>query len=203
MVHYALSYPKYEKPMSTKKSKFEGQISEEDQQFFRNEVADVRPLKSDKRVDAPKKQHTAKPRRSFTHFSEDEPNMESVFSDPDLRDIEVEDVLFYARSGIQQKVQRKLRRGELDVEDELDLHGYTVAESKSAIIDFIEECKRRHIRYIRIIHGKGYRSEQKVPVLKTHVAYWLPQHKDVLAFASARPADGGTGALYVILKAVR
>jgi DNA-nicking Smr family endonuclease len=189
--------------MSTKKSKFEGQISEEDQQFFRNEVADVRPLKSDKRVDAPKKQHTAKPRRSFTHFSEDEPNMTSVFSDPDLRDIEVEDVLFYARSGIQQKVQRKLRRGELDVEDELDLHGYTVAESKSAIIDFIEECKRRHIRYIRIIHGKGYRSEQKVPVLKTHVAYWLPQHKDVLAFASARPADGGTGALYVILKAVR
>lgn len=203
MVHYALNYPKYEKPMSTKKSKFEGQISEEDQQFFRNEVADVRPLKSDKLVDTPKKRHAPKPRSPFAQFDDKEQSMGSAFSDPDLRDIEVEDVLFYARSGIQQKVQRKLRRGELNIEDELDLHGYTVMEAKSAIIDFIEECKRRNMRYIRIIHGKGYRSEQKVPVLKTHVAYWLPQHKDVLAFASARPADGGTGALYVILKAVR
>ena len=189
--------------MSIKKSKFEQQISEEEQQFFRDEVADVRPLKSDKRIETKKKQHVPKPRHSLTTFANDEQATDTVFSDPDLRDIEVEDFLFYARSGIQQKVQRKLRRGEIDIEDELDLHGYTVVEAKAAIIDFIEECKRQYIRYIRIIHGKGYRSEQKVPVLKTHVAYWLPQHRDVLAFSSACPADGGTGALYVILKAVR
>jgi DNA-nicking Smr family endonuclease len=203
MVHYALNYPKQEKPMSTKKSKFEAQLSEEDLQFFRNEVADVRPLKSEKRIDTPRKYPSPKPRRSFNNFADEEISTETVLSDPDLRDIEVEDALFYARPGIQQKVQRKLRRGELEIEDELDLHGYTVIEAKSAIIDFIEECKRRHIRYIRIIHGKGFRSEQKVPVLKTHVAYWLPQLNDVLAFASARPNDGGTGALYVILKSVR
>ena len=88
----------------------------------------------------------------------------------------------------------------MPIEEELDLHGYTVIEAKIAIQDFLYECKRQHIRYIRIIHGKGYRSEQKIPVLKTHVAYWLPQHSDVLAFSSALPKDGGTGAIYVILK---
>ncbi|MDH5660200.1 MAG: Smr/MutS family endonuclease, partial [Gammaproteobacteria bacterium] len=66
-----------------------------------------------------------------------------------------------------------------------------------------DECKRNQKRYVRIIHGKGYRSEQKIPVLKTHVAYWLPQHRDVMAFSSAQARDGGTGALYVILKVVR
>jgi len=203
MVHYALNYPKYEKPMSTKKSKFEGQISEEDLQYFLNEVSDVRPLKADNRIETRQKQFSPRPRQQLNHFADGEQNKEEIFSNPDLREIIVEDVLFFARPGIQQKVQRKLRRGELEIDDELDLHGYTVVEAKTAIIEFIEECKRRHIRYIRIIHGKGYRSEQKVPILKTHVAYWLPQHHDVLAFSSARPADGGTGALYVILKAVR
>ena len=127
-----------------------------------------------------------------------------MLSDPvDLRDAVVDDVLFFSRAGIQQKVQKKLRRGEFPIEEELDLRGYTVNEAKTAIQDFLYECKRQHIRYIRIIHGKGYRSDQKIPVLKTHVAYWLPQLSNVLAFSSALPKDGGTGAIYVILKSSR
>ena len=203
MVHYALIYPKHEKPMSNKKSKSETQISDEDRQFFLNEVADVRPLDIEEHIETPKKIHSPKPRRTISYFADDELGEDGVFADPDLRDIEVEDVLFYAAPGIQHKVQRKLRQGDINIEDELDLHGYTVVEAKTAISDFIDECKRRHIRYIRIIHGKGYRSEAKVPVLKSHVAYWLPQHRDVLAFASAPRSDGGTGALYVILKSTR
>lgn len=186
--------------MSTKKTKQDDKITEEELQFFRDEVSDVRPLVSEKRVETVKKQPSPRPQRHhFEELSEQE-----ILSDPvDLQDAVVEDVLFFARSGIQQKVQKKLRRGEFPVEDELDLHGYTVIEAKIAIQDFISECKRRKIRYVRIIHGKGYRSEQKIPILKTHVAYWLPQHKDVMAFSSALPSDGGTGALYVILKVVR
>lgn len=190
--------------MSTKKTKQDDKITDEELQFFRNEVSDVRPLVSEKRVETVKKTHSPRPNRyqHNQHF-EESPELEMMSDPVDLQDAEVEDVLFFARAGIQQKVQKRLRRGEFPVEDELDLHGYTVVEAKIAIQDFISECKRRHIRYIRIIHGKGYRSEQKIPILKTHVAYWLPQHKDVMAFSSALPNDGGTGALYVILKKVR
>lgn len=190
--------------MSRKKSKQDNKLSEEDQLLFRNQLSDVRPLVTEKRIEVVKKQPLPRPiRNQYSTEAESHTGTEQ-FSDPvDLREVEVEEVLFYARSGIQQKVQRKLRRGEFPIEDELDLHGYTVAEAKTALLEFIDECKRNQKRYVRIIHGKGYRSEQKIPVLKTHVAYWLPQHSDVMAFSSAQARDGGTGALYVILKVVR
>ncbi|MCW8899168.1 MAG: Smr/MutS family endonuclease [Gammaproteobacteria bacterium] len=190
--------------MSIKKSKYETQISEEDHQFFREEVSDVRPLKSDKRIETVKKPHSPQPQRNQQLLNTENQTDSEMMSDPvDLGEVKIEDSLFFARSGIQQKVQRRLRRGELPIEDELDLHGYTVIEAKVALQNFIRECKLQHKRYVRIIHGKGYRSEQNVPILKTHVAHWLPQHADVLAYSSALPADGGTGALYIILKAVR
>lgn len=190
--------------MSSKKPPQNKELSEDERQSFLAEVADVRPLSSDKRYEEVKNKPSPKP-RSSQHYSESEQSSnDNVLSDPvDLRDAAVDDVLFFARAGIQQKAQKKLRRGELPIEEELDLHGYTANEAKIAIQDFLYECKRQHIRYIRIIHGKGYRSEQKIPVLKTHIAYWLPQLNDVLAFSSALPKDGGTGAIYVILKSSR
>ena len=187
--------------MSDKKSGHKDEITDEELQFFRNEVADVRPLKAEKRVETIKNKPSVKPRRAKNDFDDEHSDELKLLSDPvDLKDVAADETLFFARSGIQQKAQKKLRRGELPVEEELDLHGYTVAEAKTALLDFLYECKRQQIRYIRIIHGKGFRSEQKIPVLKTHVAYWLPQHPDVLAYASALPHDGGTGALYVLLK---
>jgi len=187
--------------MSSKKPKQRNSISEEEQQFFRNEVANVRPLISEERVEAVKNKPSPKPKHNHQYSESEESTDENRLSDPvDLREAAVDDVLFFARAGIQQKARKKLRRGELPIEEELDLHGYTVNEAKTAIQDFLFECKRQHIRYIRIIHGKGYRSDQKIPVLKTHVAYWLPQLPDVLAFSSAQARDGGTGAIYVILK---
>ena len=187
--------------MSNKKSKQTDKVSVDDMQSFLDEVADVRPLITEKRVDISKAKASPKPRLRQNDSDEEELSETNIMSDPvDLRDAAVDDVLSFARAGIQQKVQKKLRRGELPIEEILDLHGYTILEAKSAIQDFLYECRRQHIRYILIIHGKGYRSEQKIPVLKTHVAYWLPQHKDVLAFSSAQAKDGGTGAVYVILK---
>lgn len=187
--------------MSIKKSKQDGKISDEDQQIFRTEISDVRPLITEKRIETVKKQPSPRPLHS--KYSEDNqtPSDNGVMSDPvNLHDIKIEDILFFARSGIQQKVQRKLRRGEFPIEAELDLHGYTVVEAKAAIHQFFNECKKQHLRYVRIIHGKGYRSEQNIPILKTYVAYWLPQHHDVLAFSSAQSKDGGSGAVYIILK---
>ena len=190
--------------MSIKKSKQSDKISEEERLSFRDEVADVRPLITEKRIETVKNKPSPKPRHNQDYSESDESTNENMMSDPvDLRDAAVDDVLFFARAGIQQKLQKKLRRGELPIEYELDLHGYTVIEAKAAIYEFFDECKKQNIRYVHIIHGKGYRSDKKIPVLKTHVAYWLPQHSDVLAFSSAQAKDGGTGAIYVILKSVR
>jgi DNA-nicking Smr family endonuclease len=186
-----------------KQQKQNSKISELEQQIFRNEVADVRPLTAEARIEVVKNKPSIRPKTRQDNDAEKNSST-NVMSDPvDLREAAVADVLFFARSGIQQKVQKKLRRGELPIEDELDLHGYTVAEAKSAIYEFLDHCRKQHTRYIRIIHGKGYRSEQKIPLLKTHVAYWLPQLSEVLAFASAQPRDGGTGAIYVLLKSRR
>lgn len=187
--------------MTAKKPTSRNTLSDEERKSFLNEVADVRPLVSDKRVEVVKKKPSPKPKHSQFDSGSEQPNDNNVLSDPvDLSDSLVDDVLFFSRAGIQQKALKKLRRGELPIEEELDLHGYTVNEAKIAIQDFLYECKRQHIRYIRIIHGKGYRSDNKIPVLKTHVAYWLPQLNNVLAFSSAQARDGGTGAMYVILK---
>lgn len=174
---------------------------DEDLKAFREAVADVRPLSQVKRVQPVTRKISLHPRHQPGSSEED---IDNIMSDPvDIRDNEIADELFFARSGIQNKVQRKLRRGEFPVENELDLHGYTVAEAKRAINEFMHECEIKHHRCIRIIHGKGYRSELNIPVLKTYVAYWLKQHPHVLAYVSARPTDGGTGALYVLLKVVR
>ena len=152
--------------MSNKKSKQTDKVSEDDMQSFLDEVADVRPLITEKRVETTKAKPTPKPRLRQSDSDEDELSETNIMSDPvDLRDAAVDDVLSYARAGIQQKVQKKLRRGELPIEEILDLHGYTTIEAKSAIQDFLYECRRQHIRYILIIHGKGYRSDQKIPVL--------------------------------------
>lgn len=176
-------------------------INQEDEFSFRDAVADVRPLKSEQRIAPVKKRPSPHPRTKEENVLR--PEAEQISDPINLSDVEISDELFFARSGIQHKQQKKLRRGEFPIEDELDLHGYTAAEAKTAIIEFFELCKKHKLRCIRIIHGKGYRSETKIPVLKTYVAHWLPQHKDVMAFSSARPYDGGTGALYVLLKLER
>ncbi|MFK5913991.1 MAG: Smr/MutS family protein [Woeseiaceae bacterium] len=187
--------------MTRKKPPSKPNISEEERQVFLDEIADVRPLVSEPRMDKVKEKPSPRNRDDESFNDDESTSKTNLMSDPaDLRDAQVNDVLFFARSGIQQKLQKKLKRGDLPIEYELDLHGYTVVEAKSAIYEFIEDCKNQHVRYVHMIHGKGYRSEQKIPVLKTHVAYWLPQHQDVLAFSSCLPKDGGTGAIYVILK---
>ncbi|NIW87182.1 MAG: DNA mismatch repair protein MutS, partial [Gammaproteobacteria bacterium] len=64
----------------------------------------------------------------------------------------------------------------------------------------LKGCRARQLRCVRVVHGKGHGSLHKLPVLKTKVQGWLRQRDEVLAFCSARPVDGGTGAVYVLLK---
>ncbi|MEM8845000.1 MAG: Smr/MutS family protein [Pseudomonadota bacterium] len=116
-------------------------------------------------------------------------------------DMQAGDVLSYAQSGIQKQVIRKLKRGQYSIEAELDLHGKTKIEAQEHLSDFILEARERGIRCVRIIHGKGYGSTNRGPVIKPLVNRWLKQRSEILAFCSARPVDGGTGAVYVLIKA--
>jgi DNA-nicking Smr family endonuclease len=95
---------------------------------------------------------------------------------------------------------RKLRRGQFIVGAELDLHGMTVPVAHRALNEFLARCLTTDTRCVRVIHGKGLSTPDRSPVLKSRVNNWLQQHGDVLAYCSARAHDGGTGAVYVLLK---
>ena len=112
-----------------------------------------------------------------------------------------EELLFFNRGGLQEKSQRRLRRGQFPIEAELDLHGFTSAEAYQSLIDFIERCQNQDIRHMRIVHGKGHRTQSEHPILKNKLNNWLREHPQVLAFSSATKSDGGAGALYVLLRA--
>jgi DNA-nicking Smr family endonuclease len=108
--------------------------------------------------------------------------------------------LSFHRAGVRIQVMRRLRRGLYPTEDELDLHGLTQTAARDSLADFIARSRDSGRRCVRIIHGKGYRSGARGPVLKTAVDLWLRRHTDVMAFTSARAIDGGTGAVYVLLR---
>ncbi|MFN7428775.1 MAG: Smr/MutS family protein [bacterium] len=109
--------------------------------------------------------------------------------------------LAFKRDGVSPLVFRKLRRGHWILQGEIDLHGMTREEARVHLAAFLSECTRRGARCIRVIHGKGLRSRNREPVLKSRVAHWLAQRDEVLAFCEATPRDGGGGALFVLLKA--
>ena len=86
------------------------------------------------------------------------------------------------------------------VQEELDLHGMNRVQAAHAVAEFLRHCRVRHLRCVRIVHGKGLRSRNREPVLKDKVRKWLSVRDEVLAFCQAPAADGGAGALLVLLK---
>jgi DNA-nicking Smr family endonuclease len=115
--------------------------------------------------------------------------------------LEVDDTLSYRQSGIGTDVTRKLRRGNWSIQAQLDLHGLRSDEARERLGEFIRESSKHGIRCVRVVHGKGLGSPGKAPVLKNKVHGWLVQKKEVLAFVQAKPADGGAGAVVVLLQA--
>ena len=108
--------------------------------------------------------------------------------------------LEYARPGLQRREVRRLRRGQYPVQDQLDLHGHSVAEAERAVIDFLERARECGLRCVRIVHGKGRSSAGGQPVLKTAVDRWLRLCDGILAFCPAPDNAGGTGAVHVLLR---
>jgi DNA-nicking Smr family endonuclease len=114
--------------------------------------------------------------------------------------LESDDSLSFRRRGIGVDVVRKLRRGVWVLQGEIDLHGLRRDEARERIAAFMHDAARSGLRCVRVVHGKGHGSPGREPVLKAKVKSWLVQRSEVLAFTHARPADGGHGALIVLLK---
>ena len=114
--------------------------------------------------------------------------------------LDTDDALSFRRRGVGVDVVRKLRRGVWVLQDEIDLHGLRRDEARERLSAFLHEAIRSGKRCVRVVHGKGHGSPGKEPVLKAKVKSWLVQRNEVLAFTYARAADGGHGALIVLLR---
>jgi DNA-nicking Smr family endonuclease len=113
------------------------------------------------------------------------------------------DELAFLRQGLPRTLLRDLRRGRWVMQNELDLHGLSREEARQALSEFLADSLARGLRCLRIVHGKGLRSPGREPVLKELVRHWLAHRQEVLAYCQARAADGGGGAVAVLLRGSR
>ena len=168
-------------------------IDDNERQLFRNTVGKVKPLKSNKAVlrkrDKPKPVPRGRPIE-----------IHSIHDNYDHPPLDQGDSVSYVVNGVRREVIKNLRRGRYEIEAEIDLHGQTAYQAKQRLLQFLQFSTRHSLRCVHIIHGKGYRSPDSYPILKNKVDGWLRQHPDVLAFCSSTPTDGGTGAIYVLLR---
>ena len=174
-------------------------MTDDDNDLFRKAVSGAKPLRAEDRVgEATKK---PRPKARFSRADERAALQESLEADIDDLQSHSGDGLRFHRPHVGKRALRKLSRGGFSVQAEIDLHGMTVAEAKPRLTDFIDGCVRDGKLCVRVVHGKGLGSGGRGPVLKQKVDRWLRRWDSVLAFVSTRQVDGGTGAIYVLLRA--
>ena len=173
--------------------------SESDAELFRAAVGTVKVL-TDDRHNPPKPRPSPLLRSQEQVYKDSEDDMPDnpCHGAPGFAESQ-----YFARPGLQKRLLRRLTRGQMPLDAELDLHGLTVDKARGTLVVFLDEALTYRYRCVRIIHGKGYSSAQRTPVIKGLLDRWLKLNNRVLAFCSAQPRDGGTGALYVLLKSPR
>lgn len=173
-------------------------MTDNDDNLFRRLMSDAKPLKAEEKVAAPTKK--PKPKARFSRADDQAVLDESL--DVDIDDLEESsgEALRFKRASVGRTTMRMLSRGAYAIQAEIDLHGMTLAEAKPRLEKFVRRCASNNKLCIRIVHGKGLGSGDRGPVLKRGVDRWLRKWDLVLAFVSARQVDGGTGAVYVLLK---
>ena len=117
--------------------------------------------------------------------------------------LDVDDAMSFRRPGIGTDVTARLRKGDWAIQAQVDLHGLRSDEAREALGGFIRNAYKQGLRCVRVVHGKGLGSPGKQPVLKTKAQRWLIQKNEVMAFVQAKPAEGGAGALVVLLAPAR
>jgi DNA-nicking Smr family endonuclease len=178
---------------------------EEEMSFFLNAMAGVTPIPEDKK----RLLHGLGSRTRPSHSPPDESRQVMEQLQGLVRGSVELDITFsdeYIEGSVQgfsRKLMKKLKRGELPAQGHIDLHGLTKQEAETAVTDFLLESFKNGLRCVLIVHGRGLNSPESLPVLKEGLPQWLNRgrvRKVVLAFATARPYDGGTGATYVFLR---
>jgi DNA-nicking Smr family endonuclease len=176
--------------------------SRPDDEEFRRATADVEPLPAPRRV----ARRTTPPAPLAEQRRRDERAalVESLSAPLSVDDaIDSGEELVFLREGLPRPLLRKLRRGHWVIEDNLDLHGMNRVEAAASVAAFLRRCVARRMRCVRIVHGKGLGSRNREPVLKAKLRKWLVLRDEVLAYCQAPAADGGGGAVLVLLKGPR
>lgn len=176
-------------------------LSNDELALFHAAVGDARPIPHHGRLETPPPRIHPIPRQRIR--DEQQALTDSLSDHISWEDaMETGEELVFLRTGLRRDTLKKLRRGHWVLQAELDLHGMVSAEARQAVSAFLADCGKRGVRCVRIIHGKGLRSRNREPVLRTKVKNWLMQKDEVLAFCQARAVDGGSGAVVVLLKSV-
>lgn len=182
-------------PTPSKTTQQDNPLNHDDMALFRQAVGDVKAIKHTQTANTGAPKPKPIPRQAQL---DDEQVKQDMLSDH-FDHIETGEELSYHQDGIQKTVLRKLKRGHFAIEDELDLHGHRKDEARAEVYNFLKHAKAHRKKCVRIIHGRALGNANGA-VLKPLVNTWLRQTKDVLAFCSARPQDGGAGAVYVLIK---
>ena len=184
--------------MASRKDK----LTDEDIDLFRTAVKDTTPLRQkSKKLDLPKTTSKAKKTPIREHNNSDDSLINEFNTETeDSEEVTAADILIFSRPGPQNKLLRKLRRGQIEIEAELDLHGMRVKDASAEMTAFLNHSLSSGYRCVKVIHGKGRGAKSELPILKNKVNTWLQQIPQVMAFCSAQPHDGGIGAVYILLK---
>ena len=174
----------------------------DDEAILRRALEGVRPLNGDRRIRTP-----VEPPTTHTIVNEDAEviaQLSDLVSGQAPFDItESDEYVEGYRVGLDPRLVSELRRGKFAVQAHVDLHGLIQGDAKEALKTFILASVRKGLRTVLVVHGRGLRSPGGHSILKHASAGWLSHGAiggHVLAFASARPTDGGAGATYVLLK---
>lgn len=177
------------------------QQQDRERRLFELAVGPVRPLPDSQRVHHPRTPVEPLP---IQRQRDEQMVMREALSDEfDVETLlHTDEHLSYRRPGLGDDVMRKLREGHWSIQRQIDLHGLRTDQARNALGQFIRDCHQGGLRCVRVVHGKGLGSPGRMPVLKGRVQRWLVQKNEVLAFVQARPAEGGAGALVVLLRPV-
>ncbi|MBT8065486.1 MAG: Smr/MutS family protein [Gammaproteobacteria bacterium] len=169
----------------------------DDLEYFRKAMADVTPLEPPDRIE-PEPRKT--PPAAIQLDRDNRRVLEKLLEPAEMHAVETGEELLWLKPGYQLRVLKRLRRGHYSVADVIDLHHMDVETAKQVLLDFIDQSLLSGHSAVRVIHGKGLRSRD-LPRLKLMTHRVLRKHPRVVAFASCRPVDGGTGACNVLLSA--
>lgn len=176
-------------------------MDKHDRKLFLEQMGDVRPLAPSDRIEEP-----ARRAPSLSQLAQRDAALRTHLKDPNplslpehVPEIGPLDIVGERKNGVQEGVYRKLRLGKYEVQDRLDLHRITLRDARVMVYEFLNSAFAQGLRTVMITHGKGQHSPTPGR-LKSYVMHWLQEFDLVLAYHTAKPPHGGTGATYVLLR---